>query len=84
MSRDCYILKSLNTSLADKLIIDGTIKTHKKTNFARPWPNVVVMDENTIDKINHKWDSLHIGPLLTSPSLKYMPIIHGNSAIIKK
>jgi len=84
VSRDCFILKSSNTSSTDKLIIDGTIKTYKKNNFARPWPNVVVMDEITINNINRKWDSLHIGPLLTSPSLKYMPVIHGNSAILKK
>ena len=84
VTRDCYMLKSLNTSLADKLIIDGTIKTHKKTNFARPWPNVVVMDENTIDKINHKWDSLHIGSFLSSPSLKYKVLVRGNNAIVKE
>ncbi len=53
------------------MLIDGTIKLYRKGGFPRKWPNVVCSDGNTIETIDRKWDSLGIGQLIPSPSLKY-------------
>lgn len=52
------------------LIIDGTIKAFMEGGFARRWPNVVCSAEDTIEKVDKKWDSLGLGPFIVSPSLK--------------
>ena len=52
------------------LLIDGTIKAYRKGGFSRRWPNVVCSDSDTISTIDKKWESLKIGPLIDSPSLK--------------
>ncbi len=52
------------------LLIDGTIKAYRKGGFPRRWPNVVCSDSSTISIIDKKWESLKIGPLIDSPSLK--------------
>lgn len=51
------------------LFIDATSKYGG--DFKRDWPNVVVMDEPTIKKIDKLWQKLSIGKFLESPSLKY-------------
>jgi len=51
-SRDCYIPESLNSSVSKKLIIDGTRKTLNNDNFTRQWPNVIVMDDKTIEAVD--------------------------------
>lgn len=52
------------------LLIDGTIKAYRKGGFSRRWPNVVCSDSDTISTIDKKWESLKIGPLIDSPSLR--------------
>jgi 4-hydroxy-3-polyprenylbenzoate decarboxylase len=52
------------------LFIDGTIKAFRKGGFPRKWPNVVSSSTETINCIDRKWESLHIGPFIPSPSLK--------------
>ncbi len=54
------------------LFIDATSK--HGGNFERDWPNVVVMDESTINKIDLMWDRLGLGKFLESPSLKYQKL----------
>jgi 4-hydroxy-3-polyprenylbenzoate decarboxylase len=80
-ARDCYILRSLNPYVADKLIIDGTRKTLNSDNYSRQWPNVIVMDEATIEKIDSKWSSLGLGEFIPSPSHRYRPLLRGDGAI---
>jgi 4-hydroxy-3-polyprenylbenzoate decarboxylase len=80
-ARDCYISESLNPYIKPKLIIDGTRKTHLIDNFQRQWPNVNVMDEQTIDVVDAKWNTLKIGKLLQSPSLKYKKLMRGSGAV---
>ena len=57
------------------LFLDGTIKAYRKGGFPRKWPNIVCSDNETITTINQKWESLGIGPVLPSPSLKKYEII---------
>ncbi len=54
------------------LMIDATIKLYRKGGFPRKWPNIVCSDETTIDYIDRMWDSLGLGPLIPSPSRKYL------------
>jgi 4-hydroxy-3-polyprenylbenzoate decarboxylase len=55
---------------SSSLLIDGTIKAYRKGGFTRRWPNVVCSDLLTISAIDQKWESLKIGQLIDSPSLK--------------
>lgn len=71
--RDCFVANS-------KLVIDGTRKSQKENNN-RPWPNVIVMDDETISKIDSKWKTLGLGEFIPSPSHKYKSLQKGNYAI---
>jgi len=65
------------------LLIDGTIKAYREGGFTRKWPNIVCSDNETIIKVNKKWDSLGLGPLIHSPSEKYLSLCHsGKDEII--
>ncbi|MGD0710995.1 MAG: menaquinone biosynthesis decarboxylase [Bacteroidales bacterium] len=83
-ARDCYVLSSLNPYVKPKLFIDGTRKSANKDDFHRQWPNVIVMDDKTIEAIDEKWDRLGLGKLIQSPSLKYSKLIRGDGAIAKE
>jgi 4-hydroxy-3-polyprenylbenzoate decarboxylase len=52
------------------VLIDGTIKAYRKGGFPRRWPNVVCSNIETISAIDQKWESLGIGSLIQSPSIK--------------
>lgn len=60
--------------------LDGTRKTRAFDGFEREWPNIIVSDEQTIRKVDEKWESLNLGPLLASPSLKYQAQLYGKAA----
>jgi 4-hydroxy-3-polyprenylbenzoate decarboxylase len=77
--RDCFITKiAEGISL---LGIDGTTKNQGVDAFKRDWPNPVVMDEETIRKVDAKWNALGLGPLIPSPSLKYQKLFKGSGAV---
>jgi 4-hydroxy-3-polyprenylbenzoate decarboxylase len=61
------------------LLIDATIKAYRKGGFPRKWPNVVCSDLKTISDIDQKWESLGIGPLIKSPSLKYISLVRNGT-----
>lgn len=60
---------------------DGTRKTMEFDNFQRDWPNIIVADDATIQSVDEKWESLKIGPFLSSPSLKFREQLYGNEAV---
>lgn len=68
--RDIYILQHGQNGVSH-CGIDGTRKTLHFDNFKRDWPNIICMDETTIASIDSKWDSLGLGPFISSPSLRY-------------
>jgi 4-hydroxy-3-polyprenylbenzoate decarboxylase len=47
----------------------------KYDNFQRDWPNVIVMDDETISRVNQRWESFRIGPFIASPSLQFKSLI---------
>ncbi|MGB4655300.1 MAG: menaquinone biosynthesis decarboxylase [Bacteroidales bacterium] len=79
--RDCYFSFNENNMPQLPLIIDGTSKNRQSDFFDRKWPNIVTMNPETIANIDKKWDTLGLGELITSPSLKYLPLVKGNSAV---
>lgn len=74
-SRDCYY--SGNSGC---MAVDGTMKSGKLDDFDRDWPNVIVMDDTVISEIDRRWESLGIGGLLPSPSLRYRPLVSNTGA----
>lgn len=60
--------------------LDGTRKTKELDGFERPWPNVIVADDETIRSVDEKWDQLGLGSLIPSPSLKYKNQMYGEEA----
>jgi 4-hydroxy-3-polyprenylbenzoate decarboxylase len=64
--------------------LDGTQKTRLLDNFERDWPNIIVADDETIRKVDEKWQELHIGPFIASPSHKYKQQMYGEEAIVQQ
>jgi 4-hydroxy-3-polyprenylbenzoate decarboxylase len=62
--------------------LDGTRKTLRWDDFDRDWPNIIVADQPTIDAVNQKWDQLGLGPLISSPSLKFREQLYGDEAVV--
>ncbi|MDR0294958.1 MAG: menaquinone biosynthesis decarboxylase [Prevotellaceae bacterium] len=67
-ARDCKIENG-------KLIIDA-----RSRGKAPRWPNIVCMDTATIAAIDKKWDKLGLGPLLSSPSIKFQRLVREGGA----
>jgi len=62
--------------------LDGTRKTKKLDNFDRPWPNIIVADDKTIEAVDRKWGSLGIGKIIMSPSLRYKTQLYRGGATV--
>lgn len=61
---------------------DGTRKTKEFDNFDRDWPNIIVADDETIKKVDKKWNELGIGAFIPSPSLKFKDQLYGQEAAV--
>lgn len=73
-SRDCYIINNC-------LCVDSTAKTLDNDGFRRQWPEVVMMDEETINSVNAK-KSVQINEnLLISPSIKLRNLRYNKGAV---
>jgi 4-hydroxy-3-polyprenylbenzoate decarboxylase len=72
VSHDCKIENN-------SLIVDARTKFGKR-DFLRPWPNVVCMDDETINSIDDKWSKLGITEFVPSPSLKYKHLVKNQGA----
>ena len=66
----------------DKLLINACVKTEKH-KFNRRWPNIVCMNDETIKKIDLKWDQIIDIPFISSPSEKIKAFIKGKSEIFE-
>ncbi len=63
------------------ILVDATFKTAEHDQFQRQWPNIVTMDDTTIDAIDRKWPALGLGEFIPSPSLKYKSLVGGKGAV---
>jgi len=61
--------------------LDGTTKTRSLDGFERDWPNIIVSDDATIQKVDAKWGELGMGPFLSSPSLRFKEQLYGGEAV---
>ena len=66
------------------MIFNSTSKSHPSDKFPRSWPNVVVSDNLTIEKIDSIWDSLGLGPKIESPSIKFRDMLFEGEAEVKR
>ncbi len=82
--RDCFIVDELNGTPFHTLFIDGTRKTEKFDRFHRDWPNIIVMDDATIAKVDENWKKYHLGTFVSSPSLRYKPLVFNNGAVLNQ
>jgi 4-hydroxy-3-polyprenylbenzoate decarboxylase len=68
---------------ASSIFIDGTMKVYRNGGFPRKWPNVVCSGTGTIATVDNKWESLNIGPYLSSPSVKISELCRpGNDEVL--
>ena len=79
--RDSYFVQSADGTDYVCIALDGTLKTKELDDFSRPWPNIIVMDDETIKSVDAKWNKLNLGKFLPSPSLKYKPQVYKGKAI---
>jgi 4-hydroxy-3-polyprenylbenzoate decarboxylase len=63
------------------ILTDATVKTFEHDNFNRKWPNIVIMDDETIAETDKRWNEPGLGDLIKSPSLKYRSLARGGDAI---
>ena len=61
---------------------DGTRKTAELDNFHRDWPNIIVADDDTIKRVDEKWETLGLGSFVPSPSLKFKDQMYGEEAVV--
>ncbi|RYZ59110.1 MAG: menaquinone biosynthesis decarboxylase, partial [Chitinophagaceae bacterium] len=84
--RDAILVQRPSKKEEDKtfacLGLDGTIKTKDFDNFQRDWPNIIVMDDKTIEAVDEKWPRLGLGEFLSSPSLKFKNQLYGEEAVV--
>jgi len=62
--------------------LDGTRKTSQHDGFNRDWPNIIVANNETIEAVDAKWESLGLGAFLPSPSLKFKGQMYGEEAVV--
>ncbi|MCS7162945.1 MAG: menaquinone biosynthesis decarboxylase [Bacteroidia bacterium] len=66
------------------LILDASTKTKTLDDFARPWPNVIVMSEEIIARVDQRWEEYGLGAFIPSPSHKYRPLVKQEGAYFAK
>lgn len=78
--RDCSVLEN-PASDTSVLFIDGTRKNKSVDKFQRDWPNIVIMNNETIEKIDKIWNDLNIGEFIKSPSMKFKALVLNSGAV---
>ena len=80
--RDCFYVDCEPGVKFPTLCMDATRKSREFDNFQREWPNVMVMDDITIARVDQLWDSLKLGPFIASPSIQFKSlVINGGPSI---
>jgi 4-hydroxy-3-polyprenylbenzoate decarboxylase len=79
--RDCFFVDQSEDEKYPGLFIDGTRKSGNFDHFERDWPNIIVMDDETITSIDNKWKDLGLGSMIPSPSLKYKKLVKSIGAV---
>ncbi|MBA2422638.1 MAG: menaquinone biosynthesis decarboxylase [Chitinophagales bacterium] len=80
--RDSFIVVANENDSMAHIGFDGTRKTKELDDFEREWPNIICMDEETINMIDEKWETLGLGKFIASPSLKYRKQLYSGGAVV--
>jgi 4-hydroxy-3-polyprenylbenzoate decarboxylase len=62
------------------LLLDATTKESALNSFTRPWPNVIVMDDETIESIDKNWGKLIPFKFIESPSRRFKKLVKNSGA----
>ena len=81
--RDCFYAKSLAGAPAIPMAVDGTGKSLAADDFKRQWPNVLVMDDKTIQQVDDMWEKLGLGNFIPSPSVNYKVLVKNEGAVAR-
>jgi len=81
-ARDCFYPETGTGERYPVLCMDGTRKTRELDDFSRAWPNVIVMDDATIERMDQHWDTLQLGPFVPSPSLHFKSLVINSGATV--
>ncbi len=81
--RDCCYARDKNGLDVMPMAVDGTGKSLAADGFKRQWPNVLAMDDRTIEEVDSNWAKLGLGALIPSPSLRYKILIKNDGAVAK-
>ena len=80
-ARDCFYQTNGQGKKHPVLIIDALRKTLEDDGFERDWPNIVTMDQKTIDMVDARWEEYGIGSFIESPSVKYRKQLYKGGAV---
>lgn len=63
----------------DILFKEGTVIIDSRAklgdSFPRKWPNIVLSSDETIMKVDRRWNELGLGPIIISPSVTTRPLL---------
>jgi 4-hydroxy-3-polyprenylbenzoate decarboxylase len=79
--RDHFDFPSQNDNEVNHVAFDGTRKLKEFDDFHRDWPNILVSDQKTIERVDAIWDKLGLGKFIKSPSLKYSQQLYKGGAV---
>ncbi len=79
--RDCFYAVDADNEKVLPMAIDGTGKSLAADGFKRQWPNVLVMDDSTIQQVDEMWDKINLGSFIPSPSLNYKVLVKNEGAV---
>jgi 4-hydroxy-3-polyprenylbenzoate decarboxylase len=82
--RDCFYANAENGKPVLPMAIDGTGKSFAADGFKRQWPNILVMDDITIQQVDTIWNKLGLGNLIPSPSLNYKVLVKNEGAVARE
>lgn len=79
--RDHFDFPSQHENEVNHVAYDGTRKLKDLDDFHRDWPNILVSDQATIERVDAIWDKLGLGKFIKSPSLKYAQQLYKGGAV---
>ncbi len=63
------------------LLMDATTKESSQDSFCRPWPNVIIMDDDTIRNVDKNWKKIIPFRFIESPSLRFKKMVLNSGAV---
>ncbi len=81
---DCWVEEVKNETQAYGVLAMNASRKRSQDGFPRPWPQVVLSNQKTIESVDQKWSRAFNFDLVSSPSLKYKTLSPGDAAVWDK